>query len=274
MLTVLNKGNSVVLVTTDDDLQNSIISLRRYQQCYELGIFASSHIEMISFQVPSRFKNLMVLRCGSNRRSGSSSRVLLINSASSFSDIRVDQWQQKKRANKFILGSNVGIEVGNDWSFSTESFAANLSGLNTRQKVEEYLDQMEKADKKGAWWEEWKGSIAAILALVAGGTKFAIGLNAAAKGMMVHFQWGPATLTIVRASFNFQTVATAAGPAVLLGVGVAAAVYFIPWKNVFTWLEKNIFRRFGSCLQALWDQFQSWVRRQMKFFDKTSRIAK
>ena len=81
-----------------------------------------------------------------------------------------------------------------------------------------------------------------ILGVLAGGAGFAGAVTTAAAGAYVNFAWGSMSL---KAGTVVGTVTGAAcGGAVLLGGGVAAAVYFIPWGSVFSVLR--------SALSWLW----------------------
>jgi hypothetical protein len=114
-------------------------------------------------------------------------------------------------------------------------------------------------------WDEWKGPVAAILGLAAGAGKFAFSMKVAAGGMYAKYKFGMLAVELGAAGAKGSVVATAAGPAILLGLGVAAAVYFIPWDSVFKWLEKVIawlwegMKAIWEGMKAAWARFQSWV---------------
>ncbi|KAF3771377.1 hypothetical protein M406DRAFT_320789 [Cryphonectria parasitica EP155] len=45
----------------------------------------------------------------------------------------------------------------------------------------------------------------------------------------------------------------------LAGVGVAAAIYFVPWDTVWSWFRAS-FGALLSWLMRAWENFKSWVR--------------
>jgi hypothetical protein len=253
---LLDTGKSLVLVTTDDWLQETIATLQDYPQFKNLIILVTAEVDAISFRVHFRFKTLTILRGG--HRDGQ----LLINGASTFHKVRLDGWQEKGRKQRLYLGPGVKIQV----SFSRNSSWAN-SGNNLsasqRQELRQHLQGMRETTMNGKWWHQWKGPIATILALVTGTGKLAIGLKAAAGGVYVNFQLGAMTLKVGAAAMKASAIATAAGPAILLGAGVAVAVYFIPWDDVFVWL-KDVLSCFLDWISALWASFRSWLGRQMQ----------
>ncbi|KAH9207415.1 hypothetical protein DL95DRAFT_450347 [Leptodontidium sp. 2 PMI_412] len=267
--------NSTILVTTDDGLRGTIRRLRKYPQYAQynkLVILASHQIEFISYKVSGRFHTLVIHRCESHQQAGLSSGVLFIDGASTFNRVRMDRWGDVPPTRELKLEGRIAFRVDANWSNSGAGFRSNypLSSSGQRQ-VATHLSDMEMAYKRGEWWQDWKGAIAGILGLVTAGSKFAMGLDATAKGMFVQFQWGGMSLKAASASSKLATMATGAGPAVVLGVGVAAAVYFIPWVDMFNWLEENVFSRFRSWFAALWEHFRSWLNSQPDFLEKPFR---
>lgn len=261
----------VIRCTTNRLLPETIKELSAKEDFFHLILMASQHIEMISFRVRSpQVKALTILRCQTGSQDDSGPRMLLIDGASTFSRIRADRWQEEKRKKRFILGEHVRIKVDKDWIYSTPNLSSDRIG-RTNQRVERYLDRMENANKGGDWWNDWKSAIAGIMGLLTGGSKFWMGIDAAAKGMMVQFHWGNFGFQAAAGSANFTSAVAAAGPVALgVGVGVAAAVYFIPWPEVFAWLDQNIFSRFWRWIAALCQRFQTWASQQMQFFDQVS----
>jgi hypothetical protein len=106
----------------------------------------------------------------------------------------------------------------------------------------------------GKWWREWKGPVAAILGLTVAAGKFAVGLKAAAGGVFIEYKLGLMSLKVAAGVAKTSALVTAAGSAVLLGAGVAAAVYFVPWDDVFSWI--------WDWICNLWASFRKWASKQ------------
>ena len=105
------------------------------------------------------------------------------------------------------------------------------------------------------WWKKWRGPLASILGVLAGSAGFAGAVTAAAAGAYVSFVWDSMSL---KAGAVAGTVTGAAcGGAVLLGAGVAAAVYFMPWGSVFGVLRSALSWLWAKVV-SLWERFESW----------------
>jgi hypothetical protein len=245
-----SQGKSIV--TTDDWLQATINDVKRDKRRRRLTVLVSGEVDEISFDVHSCIRTLKILRCGDS----DANRQLLINGSSTFGEVRLDMWQAKRRKRSIYLGLGVQIKVelnGNSsWARSTNEFDA-----FQQEELRRYVRSMGHISTNSAW-DEWKGPVAVILGLAVGAGKFAFSMKVAAGGMYAKYKFGMLAVELGAAGAKGSVVATAAGPAILLGVGVAAAVYFIPWDSVFKWLEKVIAWLWEG-MKAIWARFQSWV---------------
>ncbi|KAK6827630.1 hypothetical protein PG987_010971 [Apiospora arundinis] len=106
------------------------------------------------------------------------------------------------------------------------------------------------------WWEKWQGPIGHIIGILTG-AKNAHSMRATAGGLFVEYHFGAAALSIGAAGLP-QAITLAAGPAMMLGVGAAAAVYFVSWEAVFKWLWGVIKKMFVSFLKV-WERLMAWV---------------
>ena len=98
-----------------------------------------------------------------------------------------------------------------------------------------------------------KGTVATILTLVIGTYKSVTGMKTELGGIDVKYAFGLSAAELGMAGAKITSVATAAGPAIVLGVVAAAAVYFIPWDVVFDYLKTG--------LSWLWDKIcKLWER--------------
>ena len=247
---------SLVLVTTSDWLQETIEEVHDLQK-HSSMILASTDVSTISFSVGSRIDTLTILRCRRGR-GGTRGGQLLITGSSEFHSARIDQWQNRhRRGRRLIIGKGVGIWI--DSADNDRWSASNLSA-KAREKVRRKLDRMRNTEMEGSWWEKWRGYVASILGVAVTGSKLTAGLKASASGMFVNFQVaGLGAFQFGKAGAGMVTLGTAAGPAVLHVVGVAAAVYFIPWEGVLTSL-KGILWSIWDWFTSLWDKFTNWVK--------------
>lgn len=149
----------------------------------------------------------------------------LIDGASTFNNIRLDQWQREERNQGLFIGQGVGIKAGEHCRSSAASCAGGFSEVRTRKgkwkciwKVEfkmekggsnrranrSYLQPCRRDYEACAWWT-WM---------------FAL-----------RFRWK---------------------------VGVAVAVYFLPWADLLSWLRR-IVSRLGCWIMGFWKEFLKFL---------------
>jgi hypothetical protein len=245
-----------LLVTTVEDLQEAIETIRKeFRHCKVLTIFVSAQIDALyPFAVGSRIQILRISRCGpATDRNG----ILLITGDSTFNKISLDKWQEEERnGRKLWVGDGVGVKVDSKWRSSAASSAFNLN-KEQQEELKAHLEAMREGKMHKNWWKKWKGPVAAILGLVTTTSKIAMGLKVAAGGAFVYFNCAAFSLQAGVVGLKASTVMTVIGPAVLLGVGVAAAVYFIPWGDLISWIG-SLISRLSSWIMRLWEGFLSW----------------
>ncbi|KAF0318688.1 hypothetical protein GQ607_014104 [Colletotrichum asianum] len=239
------RKRSSVVVTTDSALDSTIRDLAKSHECDELVLVVSGHLEVIDFDVPSNFRVLMVLRCGF----GSNAKSM------------IQRWAQKERRRRLFLGPAVLIDIDPEeksWANSEQAFKQNLSSRE-KTKIRRHVEKMKKTSvDDGEWWKRWRGSLASILGILACGTKFAVSIKASAGGALFQFQYGLLNIKVGAACAEASGFVTAAGPAVLIGVGVAAAVYYVPWDSILEWLG-GILSWLSDGFIAIWEMFKDWM---------------
>lgn len=295
------QGKSIVRVTTPEKLQDVINSMHlneKEKNCRHLTLLVTKELEEITFNVGSIIQTLSVFRHDSDPSPAGS---LLINGSAMFSGVRLDEWQARKHKKHAIyLGQGVGIKIedlsavtapstppsqtitmiDNENSTTTSSAVAKKTAraparvwgtytltLSNSEKGEVYelfnsLYQNNNNNNPDLpWWERWQGPISTILGILTG-SKPVNSLRATAGGFYVEYQFGAALMTL--GGVGFQTAVTsAAGPAAMLGLGAASAVYFIPWNAVFKWfweVFKSLYRQFLS----LWEKLMRWLSDKIK----------
>ncbi|KAF4814907.1 hypothetical protein CGCSCA5_v007445 [Colletotrichum siamense] len=120
-----------------------------------------------------------------------------------------------------------------------------LNLLSTELEQAELRQHFDTLSGKSRW-NDVRAVVSAIVGLAVGTVKLKIAANAAVGGVYVKYAFGFHALEIGAAGAKAATVITAAGPAVVMGVTVAAAVYFIPWESLMDWLM--------GALSFLWDK--------------------
>ncbi|ORY59254.1 uncharacterized protein BCR38DRAFT_412955 [Pseudomassariella vexata] len=162
---------------------------------------ASAEIREISFRVRFGINTLKMLRCGGGKDAYGQ---LVIKGSSTFYNVRLGEWQSDlQKHTKLYLGKAVHIQ----------HIQFNLS--------------------------QWKDFVPGIFGVAVTGAKLAIAMKASACCLIVNFIFGAIALKAGWFSVQASTIATATGPAVPLGVGFAATVYFIPWGDLLLMCSIN-----------------------------------
>lgn len=243
-------------VTTAALLQHEIHKAVQQGHIRALTIVASGEVEHLAFHVLSRIARLRLHRCGFGANAQDD---LLVNGASTFRRVRLDEWEgvddRKRRGEIWV---HPGVAIAADparpaWARIRAAFAGSDADKESLRRGLSFMEGT-RMDGEG-WWKKWRGPLAGIFGVLAGGAGFAGAVTAAAGGAYVNFAWGSLSL---KAGAAVGTVTGAAcGGAVLLGAGTAAAVYFIPWESVFGVLKSALSWLWAKVV-SLWDRFTSW----------------
>jgi hypothetical protein len=254
----LNLERSLPTITTRQNVQQAIDKLPRNGENTKLVILASDRIRNISCRISRTlgFHSLTILRSGVvTDNSETSQPPLLISGRSKFNGIRFDEWEEEDRASSLVLGPNIRIKI-------------NVNGRSTWTQAYRNTDRPEHLDaatkhvteisrRPGQDWEDWRGIVSAVMGVAVGAGTFVLRMTAAAAGVFVQYKFGAFTFT-AGAGLASATVITALGTGTLLGVGGAAAVYFIPWVELSTFVETFI-QNFWSRVVGFWTAICNWV---------------
>ncbi|KAK1702618.1 hypothetical protein BDP67DRAFT_610779 [Colletotrichum lupini] len=201
----------------------------------ELVLVVSSQFDDVYFKMPLNVKLLMVLRAETCFSTGGQ---LCINGSSTFRDTKLDDWQSISHKGRLFFGPDVGIPIdprGERWKKAKRTFERDFTAYE-KEKLRRQFEKMRSQPMEGnGWLKEWKGIIASVMGVLAGGLKLVAAITASTGGVFVHYQYGIKSLKVGAAFAEGSMIATAAGPAILIGAGVAAAVYFIPWETLLDW---------------------------------------
>ncbi|KAI1097135.1 hypothetical protein F4804DRAFT_202819 [Jackrogersella minutella] len=240
-------------VSTAEDLQETIDNVKCTSKQTTLNLLVSSEVPEISFNVPSNFETLKILRCASKRDKGR----LFVDGASTYHNVRLDRWEAHRHKNHaLIIGYQRGVRIR----------LASIVPNSTWAKIVRAQDEFSSSEQEdlrmlfeklstNLEWGEVKGTVAAILSLVVGTYKSAMGIKTDDGGIDVRYAFGLAVAT----SAKMSTIATAAGPAVMLGAVSVAAVYFIPWDSLFDYLKISLSWLWDKICK-LWERFKCWVQ--------------
>ncbi|KDN71583.1 hypothetical protein CSUB01_12012 [Colletotrichum sublineola] len=233
----IHRTPSRVIVATDATLENALDNIAGYDECQELVIVVSGHFDSIEFHVPRHIRMLMVLRCGFGSNINGQ---LCISGDSTFGNTELQEWQYKQHKGMLFLGRSVGISIdpaGEQWTNASQSFRRDFTESEKR-RLERQFDKMRNKTVHGEWWQEWRGRVASIMGILSGGAKLVGSIQASTGGAFFHLPYGMFSLKAGAAYAEGAVIASATVPAILVGVGVAAAVYFMPWEKLFGWFKE------------------------------------
>ncbi|RYP13566.1 hypothetical protein DL765_006831 [Monosporascus sp. GIB2] len=224
------KSKPGMFVTTPECLQRTIDDLEADRRFDRLNLFISRKIEEIEFHVGSSIQILSVFRCPHHPRSNN--RVL-IKGSSTYSSVRLDDWQFQRHRHALYLGDGVSINVD---MADTTSWTESVPILSDAQKEEVYghFLCMKEYSADGSFWKPWKRHMAIVTGLIGGVGGMTPSFDATAEGCYVEYIFGA---TASRPSSPGSTLVSAAGTAGLLKAGVQAPIYFISWDILFRWMR-------------------------------------
>lgn len=289
-------GKNTVRVTTPDSLQSAIdLAQGDRNGARNLTILVSQELDTLDeFHVGASIKNLSIFR-HEDVQLGPPVGALLISGSCTFAKTRLDRWQFKKhQSHNVYLGNGVGIAL--DAEVFNVPVRANGSGNGNneielrnrtprvwgnqcsltltdaeRGEVYQLFNSLHQSEVSGTgneqpWWERWQKPISLIIGILTG-NKSGHTMRATVGGLYVEFNFGAAVLSAGAAGIP-QIISLAAGPASLLGVGAAAAVYYLPWEAIMTWLW-NIIKSLFQGILAIFERLMHWVASKFKGQDRT-----
>jgi len=183
--------------------------------------------------------------------------TLFVDGSSTYNDVRLDKWQaHRHKYHTLVIGHESGVRIKLTDIVNLSNWARCRSNFSESEQAE--LRQHFGTLSGKSRWDEVKGTVAAIVGIAVGTVKLGVSLSGAAGGIYVKYTFGFHALELGAAGAKMTAVVTAAGPAVVLGVTAAAAVYFVPWESLFDWLKRTLFCLWDK-ICALWQRFKDWV---------------
>lgn len=259
-------------ITTPQNLQQEIDSTASDGQTNELFLLISRQVELpeLKFDVPSSIDNLYIIRCGhqtsdaersSDDEAVDSSKKLILNGSSTFCGVRLDEWQTKRASeHNIILGPGVVIQLSMGIPWTARDALGSISKKQREEVTRHFREMCEAKYQDSPQWDQWKGPVNKLLDVAAGTATATQVVECYANGIVVQAATKLTECGIdgaLRISAGLLCV-SGPGKIALAGVGVAAAIYFVPWDTVWSWFRAA----FGALLSWIiraWENFKSWV---------------
>ncbi|KAI8240215.1 hypothetical protein K4K57_002667 [Colletotrichum sp. SAR 10_99] len=234
-----------MLFTTAQGLQDTIAAIKTRSKHHILNLLVSPEVDEIWFHVPSHFSQLKVLRCAAEGTKGK----LYVDGSSTYNNVRLDKWQaHRHKRHTLLLGHKrvVRIRLADIVNIPNWARCRNQFTESEQAELRQHFDTLSGKSR----WNDVRAVVSAIVGLAVGTVKLKIAANAAVGGVYVKYAFGFHALEIGAAGAKAATVITAAGPAVVMGVTAAAAVYFVPWESLMDWLKGALSFLWGKSIYA------------------------
>lgn len=259
-------GHFPLVFATVEELPDKIDNIDQARISKVLNILVSDDIYDITLHVPGSFTRLNITRCVSTRNNGD----LFIDGRSTYNKIRFDRWgDTRHKKHSIVISPSIGVVITVPDFRTQPPWGLHGSPFTTTQQEELARNLMELS--KRSHWSEARALLAAIVGLVAGVGKVALDFKAVAGGFYTKVSWGKRAFEFGAAAAKVSGSASMVGGAVLLGAGVAAAVYFIPWDSFFGWLKNSVVSLWGRICEW-WEGFMSKMRVLFRLGDQNGNL--
>lgn len=263
----VKKAKAALCFTTPETLQQEIDSTASDGQVHELFLLVSRYVDLqtSTFTVPENIDNLYVIRCAEVSKAPGTvegNSKLVVNGASTFCGVRLDEWQTKHVGeHNIILGPDVIIQVsmGIPW---TARDAMGMISKQQREEVARHFREMCEAKCEGSpEWNKWRSPVNKLLDVAAGQTTLASVVECYAGGIAIQVATKVAESGMDGAIRIGAGLFCLSGPGqiALAGVAAAAAVYFIPWDTVWGWF-RSAFGALMNLIREAWENLKSWMQ--------------
>jgi hypothetical protein len=240
---------------------------------FKLAVIVSPKIESISLDVSSKFLRASISACEKERtifNFGSSQRIkeLVLEEDSTYCNIPLAKWNERTQyiTHELVTGIGVAIDFPDHAMFEGPREPPPFK-LEKDADVDGAVQFIEKniSTSVGPSTTAYSSTALPWIAGIAGaagglgtaGAIFVSSIKVGIKGIFVSTTpFGPvgigsATVTGVMGASASMTVA-----GLTVGAGVAAAVYFIPWRKLASWFI-DAFSHFMDFLKSIWQKIQN-----------------
>ncbi|KUI54702.1 hypothetical protein VP1G_02122 [Cytospora mali] len=199
-----------------------------------------------------------------SRRPGSveANKKLVLNGGSTFCGVRLDEWQTKRVGeHNVILGHDVVIQLSMGIPWTARDALAVISKQQREEVCRHFKEMCEAKCEGNPQWDKWREPVNKLLDVAAGTTSLAQVVECYAGGIVVEAAT-KLTASSIEGAFRVSAgllCLSGPGQMALVGVGAAAAIYYIPWDTVWGWF-RSAFGAFLSWLVAAWENLKSWVK--------------
>lgn len=267
------QAKSTLCITTPQNLQREIDSTAGDGQTQELFLLISRQVRLpeLKFDVPDTIDNLFIIRCGhqtssDGKRGGDvevvdGDRKLILNGSSTFCGVRLDEWQTKRAGeHNIILGPGVVIQLSMGIPWTARDALGSISKKQREEVTKHFREMCEAKYQDSPQWDQWKGPVNKLLDVAAGSATVTQVVECYANGIVVQAATKLTECGIEGALKISAGLLCVSGPGkiALAGVGVAAAIYFVPWDTVWAWF-RAAFGTLLSWIVRAWENFKSWV---------------
>lgn len=200
-----------------------------------------------------------VNRCGRlprGKRGANGEDHLLLEDFSTFCNNTLRKWEDRPRDfrnHRFCVLGDVYLRLNIDTA--GDSDLPSVSGDQTQKLVYAMSEVDHLSQNDANFWESWKGLIATLLGVTAGVTKFQAGMKLTGAGFYCSHWLG---IKLFGGYISTSATISAAAPAVGMALGVAAAVYFIPWDSLWAYFQRLVGNLWDSVC-GIWD----WIKAKL-----------
>ncbi|KAK2926497.1 hypothetical protein FoTM2_013364 [Fusarium oxysporum f. sp. vasinfectum] len=217
-----NRGKSLVLVKTKQELRNEVIRPTKGTKATSLTLMVFGSISEISLRVQSpNIETFKVHHCGHHG--------LVIDGASELNNMRLDEWRNLRHSGtKLRLGPGVSIRE-NEKPVGSSQAEDDISSAE-QQRESTVPSEPENANMNGNTWDNWKGVVAGVFGAFAGGIALTTNFIAKCKGVFFSFKYGPCAIQFGAGTAKAALSTSACLGAAFIAVVVFCVVYFVPWE--------------------------------------------
>ncbi|KAM0231374.1 hypothetical protein ACHAPO_008484 [Fusarium lateritium] len=227
-----NRGKSLVLVKTKQELRNEVIRPTKGTKATSLTLMVCASITEISLRVQSpNIETFKVHHCGH--------RGLVIDGASELNNMRLDEWRNLRHGGTELrLGPGVPI-LENEKPIGSSQAEDDISSAE-QQRESTVPSEPENANMNGNTWDNWKGVVAGVLGAFAGGIAVTTNFTAKCKGVFLSFKYGPCAIQLGAGSAKAALSTSTCLGAAFIAVLVFCVVYFDLWEYLLSSLKPTV----------------------------------
>lgn len=160
-----------------------------------------------------------------------------------------------------ILGPSVVIQLQMGMPWTAGDAMAVISKKQREEVCKHFREMCEAKYQDSPQWDKWKEPVNKLLDVAAGSATVAQVIECYAGGIVVRAATKLTETGIDGAVQISAGLLCLSGPGkiALAGVGIAAAIYMVPWDTVWSWF-RTAFGALLSWIIRAWENFKSWAQ--------------